>query len=1048
MRTALLAACAVAAFNMVAAHPCASVAATHSGGFASSCHADVAGALPGRVVPVSAAVVVYACVPLNDTSSGSAAGDFAARVDPLLRTFTPNAFVGRLVPSALRAAQAANASDMRTWDGTVALAFELEHEELLERNSGTSLLCTRGVVHAVEPGEYAFEVVHEHGGYRWDAPWDPDAPVSFGQSLLLPGAAEPQTEPLPSTGELLLVSAIAPRSPQTDCSRGVMDGTWRGGHYVPAGCKLRNVTWPAFDACMARLNGTVHLLGDSNSRRTFKALFTRGAWCPPGTELAHSHCLCEDCGNVCASAPENATVPLLHDAFAAAGAYFGTGVVNVSDGRSATGGVSRLVLHSMTGYAPGRLRAVASTRPDERTAAVVVAGFGAWPEVRLNLSTYVAQLAAMLDELASLVASGAIGPDVPIIFRPAMYACCASAPGHRFSSKRGAVMTRLFRRAVRAAFPRAMWWDSRALGENRPLGDVARQSRKCYSNHMDARLVHEDARLLMHLLCVAADALPMPHTQTPQVQSPPALADVGQGMSPRRAALALAVGRLSALSSVDVVYDTPPMPMGAAAGAAPVKRYPDAAHELASILEAYREQDVVLFQVEAHNRCMYMDQARSLCVRLRRAGLPYIAFGASEAACHLLDQPGCVLYTHSSDTRIQGLTWRWSKRYNLLADLAVAGKNALLLDVDTAVHVNPFPLLKQIEGAKMVVLAEGGLGNGGFNFLPAASEKDDAVRLLRRCVIDWVKAADEGKSAKMDQDLLGAAVDEYTTGPWSTDTTRTYSTPMQSLGHPPEWGQFRYVNMSLERRVFKSGGSVFRAPPWIVTSGGDATYGWSWHDVPPSSALTHLLGVETAFVPEVLHHGSHVGRVLYAMAFGYVDVPCEADLTSVATSLVDRAANESFDALQTLMRNAYYASLATDTLLVVPKIPCSAPWLKRSEQARFGVHDRRVIATESGCFLTAGGWDDCWPSEHVCYPFQLRGSQRSPLMHKHHYSVLREEPIPLGKEFHCPFFGDGKPKLSQGGGAGGELRKGGSEHGGDGLGGDKATQLPRSPSIP
>ena len=411
---------------------------------------------------------------------------------------------------------------------------------------------------------------------------------------------------------------------------------------------------------------------------------------------------------------------------------------------------------------------------------------------------------------------------------------------------------------------------------------------------------------------------------------------------------------------------------------------------------------------------MYLDQARSLCVRLRHLKLQYIVFGSSPAACELLGEPGCVVYTHPADAKLNlaGLVWQWSKRYNLLADLAVAGKNVLLVDVDTAVHVNPFPLLKQIEGAKMIVLAEGGLGNGGFNFLPAAKEEDDAVKLVRRCVIDWVKATAEGKTAKMDQELLGEVVVDYVTGPWAVDRSRNYSSPLKSLGHPPDpdWGPYHYENMFLEKRDFKSGGSVFHAPPWIITTGGDATYGWSWHDVPPSSALTHLLGIETAFVPVVQTQGSHVGRVLYAMAFGYVNVPCAGvELTSIATHLVERAANESFAALQTLMRNAYYASLATDTLLIVPKIPCSAPWLQRSNRARYGVHDRRVIATDNGCYLTAGGWDDCWPSEHVCYPFQLEGAQRSPLMHKHHYSVLREEPIPEGKEFHCVYFGDGKP---------------------------------------
>jgi hypothetical protein len=278
---------------------------------------------------------------------------------------------------------------------------------------------------------------------------------------------------------------------------------------------------------------------------------------------------------------------------------------------------------------------------------------------------------------------------------------------------------------------------------------------------------------------------------------------------------------------------------------------------------------------------------------------------------------------------------------------------------------------------------------------------------VRRCVIDWVAAAKEGRRAPDDQALMGEASDEYTTGGWAVDISRNYTSPLRSLGHPPIGGA--YEGLSLERRDFKSGGSVFSAPPWVVTAGPPATYGWSWQDIPPSSALTHLLGVETAFVETVTFHGSHVGRVLYAMAFGYVSVQCDAELTSIAPQLVDAAANTSFAALHALIRNAYYVALASDTLLLVPSISCDTPWLAREPAARYGVLDRRVIATADGCYLTAGGWDDCWPGEHVCYPFQLQGSQRSPLLHKRHYAAQAEEPRPEGKEIHCLFFGDYPP---------------------------------------
>ena len=211
--------------------------------------------------------------------------------------------------------------------------------------------------------------------------------------------------------------------------------------------------------------------------------------------------------------PPGATLPrFFQEVLADAGVYIGLGVTNVTDGAGG-GAASRLVLDTMTGFGPGGFsRSLAKERQragkTNSIVALVVAGFGAWAEAHLNATTYVSQLAAMLDELAAAMSGGDIAPDVPLIFRPAPYSCCASMLAHRYGAKRGGVLTSLYRRAVRAAFPRALWWDTRALSEARPLADVRRQAQLCRSGHMNTRLLHEDARVLMHLLCVAADARP------------------------------------------------------------------------------------------------------------------------------------------------------------------------------------------------------------------------------------------------------------------------------------------------------------------------------------------------------------------------------------------------------------------------------------------------------------------------------------------------------------------------------------------------------------
>jgi hypothetical protein len=287
------------------------VVATRSAAFASPCGFDAVRHAHSHGPHTAAALLtVYACVPLN----ASANVGFAARVDPLLRTYTPNAFVGRLAP-----ADARQAPQLDDWEGVIALAFELEHEELVE-SGDTAFTCTRGVARGVPPGRYNYTVVHEFSGYAWDAPWDPaGTPGShFGTPLVSLEERTPQFEPLPTTGEVLEVTT--PRDATfalPDCGRGALDGTWRAGRYEPFGCVLRDVSGDRFDRCMSRLNGTVVLMGDSNSRRTFKAIYGRSNWCPVADAAREEamHCQCEDCGYECL-APENGMCPSAVDIIA------------------------------------------------------------------------------------------------------------------------------------------------------------------------------------------------------------------------------------------------------------------------------------------------------------------------------------------------------------------------------------------------------------------------------------------------------------------------------------------------------------------------------------------------------------------------------------------------------------------------------------------------------------------------------------------------------------------------------------------------------------
>jgi len=229
---------------------------------------------------------------------------------------------------------------------------------------------------------------------------------------------------------------------------------------------------------MSRL-GTVFLFGDSNGRRAMKVLETRGQWCT--SQRNSSACQCEDCGNTCEG---EAFIPRLwwSQVVYPAGAAFGTG---------------KLVMHGMDGYNPGMFSVLDADAEPPRV--VVVGGFGAWPEANLELSAFVSATTQMVSELQRLPATTAL------VFRTGPYFCCAESPFRRYTAKWQAIMTTLFKRTVDAAFPDALWWDTRALGEARPMAVQRAQVERCVTNHMDSVLVEQDAHVLMHLLCLISE---------------------------------------------------------------------------------------------------------------------------------------------------------------------------------------------------------------------------------------------------------------------------------------------------------------------------------------------------------------------------------------------------------------------------------------------------------------------------------------------------------------------------------------------------------------
>lgn len=446
-----------------AAHPC-EAAANEAGGapaFSSLCAAP--GAPPA--VPAGSRVSAFACL-RSDVASRQADGD---------------SFLGRFVRT--------------SWDQTEGPSggelFVVEWADAAQAVGGYA--CTSGFVGGLDAGGYALVVFRDYEDNLWNAPWNASVPgSSFGEPV--GGFAPPREEPLPCAETLVVVGATPLAHAKCEDR---WAGRWIGGRYTPMHCAMDDVSYGEFDACLEALGARVALLGDSNARRTMKLLRTRGAWCSDRTEARKDYCVCEDCV-FCAcsaarrphcSAPPHLTpsMPGTQDQHQEAHMRMppeAWGLLPLPNGSS-------LEFVGWTGGPPPL------PTPTAAHNVYILAGLGAWPLARDDPSEFASTLDGLL---------AGLDPKSTHIFRTAPYSCCVVKDVHRrYTSKRASLFRAIFLWRVRAwatrTGARPLMWDTTVVSETRHLGDIARQSSRCESNHLDSRLAEEDARLLRHLVC-------------------------------------------------------------------------------------------------------------------------------------------------------------------------------------------------------------------------------------------------------------------------------------------------------------------------------------------------------------------------------------------------------------------------------------------------------------------------------------------------------------------------------------------------------------------
>lgn len=392
-------------------------------------------------------VTLYACVPRLFSGTPSS-------FDPVSRAFAAVSVVGRVHP----AEQPSHA-----WDNVYSIDFESRPSFVLR-----TFDCLPGIVTGLRAGSYTFSALHEWSNWFWDLPWNSTNATAprFPFGVALEDAWEKYNAVvLRVHGSFSVTPKIRAHRPDLPACTSDLRGRWLGGKYFPASCSLHKPTYDEFDACMAKMNGEVRVYGDSHTRRAMKTLFTKGNWCNRRREARA--CTCEDSYEK-----------------------------NVSFEYKSYQNGSHVSMRWMSGT---RSPKVFDDMTSGHVKVMVVGGLSAWSLAGDDFSTYISLLEKTVHALRR--------SDVQtLIFRNAPAFCCTvdQTRQRRYTSKRDVLFNRLFRQRMQAAFPNALWWDTRAITEARPLDALKANSESCNSNHMDSQLVEDDLGIFMHFICMLA----------------------------------------------------------------------------------------------------------------------------------------------------------------------------------------------------------------------------------------------------------------------------------------------------------------------------------------------------------------------------------------------------------------------------------------------------------------------------------------------------------------------------------------------------------------
>lgn len=184
--------------------------------------------------------------------------------------------------------------------------------------------------------------------------------------------------------------------------------------------------------------------------------------------------------------------------------------------------------------------------------------------------------------------------------------------------------------------------------------------------------------------------------------------------------------------------------------------------------------------------------------------------------------------------------------------------------------------------------------------------------------------------------------------------------------------QYAEINVPFDSEMYDdtvAPEKVLRAPAWLFSMGAPLSNGFD-----KQIAAYHLLRVDLHWEDKAeggMWH--HVNRYVQWLARPGMRTYRETHgkpYVALAQHMVDEACTHlTALSIKRLVKHLMNYAIGAGAMPVMPRFPCNASWIVRSNESFLGYGDPRVVDDGTWCYPATAGYESCFPGKDYTYPF-------------------------------------------------------------------------------